>query len=105
MKSRLPNDKEDQGINKLIHEPSRLKIMAQLYVVDSLDFLFLLQQTGLSQGNLSAHLIKLENAGFVDIEKQFSGKKPQTMISISEKGDSAFKEYMDHMKRMLNGLD
>ena len=63
-------DKSLAGINKLIHEPARLKIMAQLYVIESADFLFLMRQIGLTFGNLSAHLSKLEAAGYIEIEKE-----------------------------------
>jgi DNA-binding MarR family transcriptional regulator len=92
-------------IDKLIHEPARLKILAQLYVVESVDFLFLMNQTGLTQGNVSGHLLKLEDAEYVAIEKGFVGKRPQTMISLTSKGRRAFKKYIKSMRQVFDGLD
>jgi DNA-binding MarR family transcriptional regulator len=91
-------------IDKLIHEPARLKILAQLYVVESADFIFLMRQTALTQGNVSGHLSKLEVAKYVKIKKGFAGKRPQTMISLTEKGRSAFKEYVKTMQEVLDAL-
>ena len=68
-------------IDRIIHEPARLIIMAHLYVVESADFLFLMQQTGLTFGNLSSHMSKLEQAGFISVEKEFVDRKPHTMLS------------------------
>ena len=100
------NNKDQQvEIDKLIHEPARLKIIAQLYVVESADFLFLMKQTGLSQGNVSGHLGKLEDAAYVDIEKRFIGKRPQTMISLTKKGREMFKIYIKNMRELFSGLD
>ena len=56
------------GIDKIIHEPARLMLMAYLYVIESADFLFLERQTGLTRGNLSSHMAKLEDAGYVDVQ-------------------------------------
>lgn len=91
-------------IDKLIHEPARLKILSQLYVVDYVDFLFLMKQTGLSQGNISGHLNKLEEARYVSIKKKFIGKRPQTLISLSKKGREAFDVYIKNMKKVFDGL-
>ncbi|MFX1309695.1 MAG: winged helix-turn-helix domain-containing protein [Promethearchaeota archaeon] len=91
-------------IDKVIHEPARLMIMSYLYVVESADFVFLRNQTGLTDGNLSSHLSKLESAGYVDIDKRFKGKKPQTMLKLSLKGRKAFELYREKMERVLSGL-
>jgi DNA-binding transcriptional ArsR family regulator len=91
-------------IDKLIHEPSRYMLMAYLCVVEVADFLFLLRQTGMSWGNLSAHLSKLEAAGYVVIEKEFLGKKPHTTVRLSDQGRNAFEEYRGNMKRVLDNL-
>jgi DNA-binding transcriptional ArsR family regulator len=64
-----------QNIDKIIHEPARLLLMAHLFVVESADFLFLQRQTGLTWGNISSHLRKLENAGYVTVQKEFIDKK------------------------------
>ncbi len=91
-------------IDRVIHEPARLLILAFLSVVDSADFLFLMNQTALTRGNLSSHLSKLENANYVNIVKGFLGKKPHTTLSITEEGRSAFQEYRHNMKQVLNDL-
>jgi len=92
-------------IDKLIHEPARLKILAQLYVVESADFLFIMRQTGLTQGNVSGHLSKLEDAGYVKIEKGFIGKRPLTIISLTKKGRERFNKYVTTMHNILDNLD
>ena len=91
-------------INKLIHEPARLMIMANLYVVESADFLFLMRQTDLTFGNLSSHLSKLETAGYVKIKKEFIGKKPHTMLSLTKMGRNAFLTYKNKMKQVFEDL-
>ena len=92
-------------IDRLIHEPARLMIMAYLYVVDGADFLFLVRQTGLTLGNLSSHMSKLETAGYVDVEKKFVGKKPHTMLRLTERGRAAFSKYRGSMERALGALE
>lgn len=92
------------GIDKIIHEPARLNIMANLYVVESADFLFIMRQTGLTFGNLSAHMTKLEDAGYITVEKKFIGKKPHTMLYLTEKGRNAFKIYQSNMKQFFKEL-
>ncbi|MFX0076289.1 MAG: winged helix-turn-helix domain-containing protein [Candidatus Hermodarchaeota archaeon] len=91
-------------IDKIIHEPARLMIMSYLYVVESADFVFLRNQTGLTDGNLSSHLAKLESSGYVDIEKKFKGKKPQTILKLSKQGREAFEVYRKKMEQVLTGL-
>jgi DNA-binding MarR family transcriptional regulator len=92
------------NIDRLIHEPARYTMMAYLYVVESADFLFLVRQTGLTWGNLSAHIGKLEVAGYVEIKKEFLGKKPHTVASLTRKGRLAFEAYRRDMKQVLNRL-
>jgi DNA-binding MarR family transcriptional regulator len=91
-------------IDKVIHEPARLMIMALLYVVESGDFTFLMRQTGLTWGNLSSHMTKLESAGYINVEKEFKGKRPNTMLSLTEEGRAAFRSYRQTMKAMLDTL-
>jgi len=67
--------------------------MARLFVIESADFLFLMRQTGLTFGNLSSHLSKLEPAGYIEVKKEFVGKKPHTMLRLTEKGRAAFRKY------------
>lgn len=105
------NEKKDKddlpsliSIDKIIHEPARLMIMSYLYVVESADFIFLRSQTGLTWGNLSSHISKLEDAGYVAVEKEFVGKKPHTMLSLTDKGRTAFLEYRQNIKKVLDKL-
>lgn len=91
-------------IDRIIHEPARLMIMAHLYVIESADFLFLMRQTELTWGNLSSHLSKLENANYVEIQKEFKGKKPHTMLRLTDKGRDAFKKYVQNMKQVIDEL-
>lgn len=92
------------SIDRLIHEPARFNIMAYLSVVHSADFTFLQTQTGLSWGNLSTHITKLETAGYVVIEKEFVGKKPHTMLHLTDKGWTAFSDYCKTMRKALKTL-
>ena len=105
MTNKESNNRQQQvDIDKLIHEPARLKILAQLYVIESADFIFIMRQTGLTQGNVSGHLTKLEAAEYVRIKKGFVGKRPQTMISLTKKGREAFKKYVQSMRQVFDGL-
>jgi DNA-binding MarR family transcriptional regulator len=79
-------------------------ILALLYPLESADFLFLLRETGLTRGNLSAHLSKLEEADYITVEKGFRGKIPQTTYSLTEEGRAAFRNYREQMKRAVDSL-
>lgn len=92
------------NIDRLIHEPSRLMIMAYLSVVESADFLFLKRQTGFTWGNLSAHISKLENAGYIEVTKDFVDKKPHTVLHLTEVGRTAFNEYRESMTQIFGDL-
>ncbi|GAP13066.1 transcriptional regulator, ArsR family [Longilinea arvoryzae] len=89
-------------IDRLVHEPARLMLMAVLYVVESADFIFLMNQTGMTWGNLSAHMSKLEEAGYVKVEKTYKGRRPNTILQLTPQGRDAFRTYR---KRMLQVLD
>jgi DNA-binding MarR family transcriptional regulator len=91
-------------IDRVIHEPARLLIMAVLSVVESADFLFLMNQTKLTRGNLSSHLSKLEAAGYVEIKKEFVEKIPRTLLSLTEEGRKAFVEYRQKMQQVLDSF-
>ena len=78
--------------------------MAQLYVVQSADFTFLQHQTGMTPGNLSAHLGKLEDAGYVGVTKEFLDRKPHTALALTKKGRTAFKEYRIKVKQFVEKL-
>jgi DNA-binding MarR family transcriptional regulator len=90
------------GLDKLIHEPARMSIMAVLYVLESSDFTFLMNQTGLTWGNLSAHLTKLESAGYVEVVKSFKGKRPNTNLKLSSNGRKAFVGYMEQLQQVVS---
>ena len=91
-------------IDKLIHEPARLMIMANLYVVENADFTFLMNQTGLTWGNLSSHLAKLEKATYVHVEKTFVGKRPYTLLRLTEEGRQSFQQYRQTMQQLFEDL-
>jgi len=92
------------NIDRVIHAPARLMMMTYLYVVESVDFIFLMRLTGLTWGNLSSHLSKLEEAAYVNIEKKFIQKKSHTMVSLTDKGRQAFKEYKQGLLQVLMDL-
>lgn len=86
------------SLDRVIHEPARLMIMTVLYAVSESDFIYLQNECGLTQGNLSSHLTKLGEAGYVAVEKTFKGKYPLTVCSLTENGRKAFEEYVRIMR-------
>ena len=92
------------GIDRVVHEPARLSILAVLRAFETADFVFLIRQTELSRGNLSSHLSKLEAAGYVEITKQFVEKVPRTLVRLTDSGRTALKAYRQKMKRVLSSL-
>lgn len=95
---------ELRDIDRLVHEPARLMVLAYLYVTEGTDFTFLARQVGLTFGNLSSHVAKLEAAGYVEVEKSFKGKRPHTLIRLTAQGRSAFTLYRERMERALRDL-
>jgi DNA-binding transcriptional ArsR family regulator len=91
------------ALNRLVHEPSRLAILTALSACEKADFLFLLNITGLTKGNLSSHLSKLEQAGLVTIEKKFEGKQPVTYAMLSLEGREALKEHWERLQEIRKG--
>jgi DNA-binding transcriptional ArsR family regulator len=92
------------AFNRLIHEPSRLAILTALSACERADFLFLLNITGLTKGNLSSHLSKLERTGLVEIEKKFEGKQPITYAKLTGEGREALKEYWKRFDKVRRGV-
>ena len=90
-------------LDRIIHEPARLKIMTQLYIVESGDFVYLVRTTGIKPGNLSSHMTKLEETGYVKVVKEFVERKPTTMLSLTKKGRAAFLEYRKNMALAIEG--
>jgi DNA-binding transcriptional ArsR family regulator len=98
MNSRL---RQIADLDRVIHEPARLMIAAMLYLVHEADFLYLQAQTDLTKGNLSSHLTKLEEAGYVEIEKTYRGKIPMTVCRLTKKGRASFKAYSATLRGAL----
>jgi DNA-binding transcriptional ArsR family regulator len=88
-------------LDRVIHEPGRLLLIALLAGVKEADFLYLLRESGLTKGNLSSHLLKLEEAGYVEIEKTYRGKVPLTLVRLSRAGKAAFDAYRKSMSGLL----
>lgn len=88
-------------LDRLIHEPARLLIVTILSTVESADFLFLQRETGLTKGNLSAHLSKLEDAGYVKIQKTFKGKLPLTVCKLTPAGAKAVTQYRRQLQSFM----
>lgn len=89
-------------LDRLIHEPARLLIVTILSAVASADFLFLQRETGLTRGNLSAHLSRLEEAGYVEIEKTFKGKLPLTVCKLTPAGKKALSLYRQQLQDFMS---
>lgn len=89
------------NVDRLIHEPARLMIMTILSVVDEADFLYLQRETELTRGNLSSHLAKLEEAGYIHIEKTYREKIPLTLCSLTNSGREAFTAYRNQLKHFV----
>jgi DNA-binding HxlR family transcriptional regulator len=88
-------------IDRVIHEPGRLMIVALLFAVESADFLYLLHETGINKGTLSSHLSRLEEAGYIEVTKTYRGKTPQTLLRLTDVGRKSFKQYRRKLKQAL----
>lgn len=97
--------KEIINLDRLIHEPARLAIMAVLSACKSADFTYLLNTTGLTKGNLSAQLRKLEEGEYVSITKGFKGKYPNTTCALTPEGRRAFNSYWKQYRSLAETLD
>ena len=96
---------ELSATDKLIHESGRLMIMTALSACQSADFLYLQRITGLTKGNLSSHLSKLEEAGLIRIEKQFIGKKPNTAVALTGQGRIAIDRHWKNLDELRRGAE
>ena len=92
-------------VDRFIHEPSRSVILAILAVTKKADFLYLQRETGLTKGNLSIHLQKLEAAGYIDVEKTYRNRKPLTVCRITPQGRQAFNDYRKQLMNFVEGTD
>jgi DNA-binding MarR family transcriptional regulator len=91
---------EELVLDRLIHEPGRLAILTVLSSVTDADFVFLQRATGLTKGNLSSHLTKLEDAGLVAIEKRFVRKKPNTNVALTAEGRRRIAAHWEQLERL-----
>ena len=95
-------------IDSVIHQPIRLKVMAALFAMDGdaeADFSFLRNHLKLTDGNLGAHLEKLEAAGYISVRKEFVRRKPKTLVRLSRAGRRAFEDYTETLRGILDGAD
>ena len=92
------------NINRTIHEPGRQLILIYLCSAEKVDFTYLKRETGMTQGNLSSHLNKLETEGYIRSEKSFINKRPLTIFRITDEGKNVFKEYVKEMHLYFSDL-
>ncbi len=90
-------------LDPIIHAPNRLAILSILISVESAKFTFLKESIGITDGNLTTHLTKLEANGLITIKKKFVSKKPQTTCAVTEKGRYAFKAYLEKLEQIISG--
>jgi DNA-binding transcriptional ArsR family regulator len=91
---------EELVLDRLIHEPGRLAVLTVLSAVRDADFVFLQRATGLTKGNLSSHLSKLEEAGLVAIEKRFVRRKPNTNVALTREGKRRIARHWEQLERL-----
>ena len=91
-------------LDRLVHSPARLMILAILSTIEAADFTFLLQQTGLTRGNLSTHLARLEEGGYITVKKEFVDRIPRTLIRLAPEGREAVETYRKDMKLIIDRL-
>ncbi len=92
-------------LDPVIHQPIRLKLMASLVSIprgDSVDFTYLRELLQLTDGNLGAHLLKLEESGYAEVDKTFVGRKPRSFIRVTDKGRAAFLDYVNVLKSVIH---
>ncbi len=90
------------SLDRVIHEPGRLMIVALLSAVQECDFLYLLHETGMNKGNLSSHLARLDEAGYIEVEKTYRGKLPHTLLRLTRAGREAFSKYRKSVRSALS---
>lgn len=93
-----------EDIDRILHEPARLSILINLYDVDKLDFVYLVQKTGLSKGNLSIHLRKLQQSGYVEIFKNYINRIPRSLVSLTSEGRIALQRYKQIIMQILQPI-
>lgn len=96
--------REISELDRIIHSPTRLKILLVLMSVEEADFTFISHAADLTRGNLSANLSKLEEAGYVKVEKKFIERVPKTIVSITRSGEEALEQYSNLLGPILDAL-
>ncbi len=96
----MPGPRDELALDRLVHEPGRLAILTVLSSAASADFTFIERVTGLTKGNLSSHLSKLEDAGLVAIEKRFVRRRPNTSVSLTPLGRERIADHWDRLERL-----
>lgn len=99
-----PSSSPDE-IDRLVHEPARLVIMATLFVVDEADFVYLAQQTGLTAGNMNSHMARLVDGGYVSVEKTFAANRPRTIYQLTDEGRTALQNYRQRVGNLLAQIE
>lgn len=94
----------ERHLDRIIHEPSRLRLMTLLLVVEEADFVYIADQTGLTAGNISSHMSKLEQAGYVDVDKTFVDRRPRTVYRLTDAGRRAINDYRDTLEALLRPI-
>ncbi len=102
--TRLPRANRSRALDNLIHERTRLAIISALAVNESLTFVELKNSLDLSDGNLSVHAQKLEEAGYIDCKKSFAGRKPRSEFRLTAKGRTALNKYVNHMEQLIQAV-
>lgn len=102
--SHPPDPREISELDRVVHSPTRLKILLVLMSVEEADFTFISNAADLTRGNLSANLSKLEEAGYVKVEKKFIERVPKTIVSITQAGEEALEKYSNLLGPLLDGL-
>ena len=95
-------------LNEIIHQPVRMRIMAALVALDEsgqMEFTHLRDVLSLTDGNLGAHLRKLEDAGYVSLEKTFIARKPRTFVAATNEGRQAFEDHVEALEQILSGAE
>lgn len=91
-------------LDRVIHEPARLMIMSILAGAESVEFRFIEELSGLSKGNLSSHLSKLETAGLIEVCKSFRGKRPLTTLRLTSSGREALSDYRQRLANVVAAI-
>ena len=103
----MSTDKDVQAIadlDRTVHSPARLMVLAYLAAVESVDFIFLMNQVNLTRGNLSSHLKTLEEAGYIAVQKEFVDRMPRTLIRLTDEGRGAIHAYREQMRTVIDEL-